>query len=331
MHQYIDRETSRVISEKLFADQLIQTIYSPVREKSRFLFELLTSSRASRLLSFVNYDNPLVIRPGHIRKLIHDLGIDLSECVDGVDQLNTPRKLFERQIRFWECRPMPEDEGFVVSPADSRVIVGSFREGSSLMLKEKFFSFEELVGFDKPDWFHTFHNGNYAVCRLTPDKYHYNHSPVSGEVVDIYEIDGKHHSCNPGAVVTMVTPFSKNKRTVTIIDTDVEGGSGVGLVMLVEIVALMIGQIDQRYSAVRYEDPMDVRPGVFLKRGQPKSLYRPGSSVDVVVFEKNRVQFDDDLVSNSRRIDVTSRFSDGFARPLVETDITVRSGIATRC
>lgn len=329
-HQYIERESSRVVTEKLFADQLIHAIYSPVRENASVLFELLTSSRASRFLSYLNYDNPVVLRPSHVQNLIRELNVDMDECVATPEELNTPRKLFERRIKFWECRPMPEDIKAVVSPADARMIIGAFCRGSSIQLKGKFFSLEELIGINKPDWFHAFHNGDFAVFRLTPDKYHYNHVPVSGEVVDIYEIDGKHHSCNPQAVVTMATPFSKNKRTVTVIDTDVNGGTQVGLVMMIEVVALMIGQIDQQYSAVRYESPVNIEAGVFLKRGQPKSVYRPGSSVDVVIFQKNRIRFDEDISRNAKRNDVSSRYSIAFKRPLVETDVKVRSGIARK-
>ena len=95
------------------------------------------------------------------------------------------------------------------------------------------------------EWLRAFRKADFAILRLTPDKYHYNHTPVAGRVVKIYPISGEYHSCNPAAVVTVVTPYSKNKRVVTIIDTDVPGGTGVGLVAMIEIVALMIGDIVQ--------------------------------------------------------------------------------------
>jgi phosphatidylserine decarboxylase len=126
-----------------------------------------------------------------------------------------------------------------------------------------------------------------------------------------------------------VTPYSKNKRVVTIIDTDVPGGSGVGLVAMVEVVALMIGEIDQRYSRENYDEPETLRPGMFLVRGVPKSLYRPGSSTDVLIFQRGRVNFAPDLVLNMNARNTQSRFSSGFGRPLVETDVKVRSLIAT--
>ena len=67
---------------------------------------------------------------------------------------------------------------------------------------------------------------------------------------------------------------------------------------------------------------------MFLKKGQPKSLYRPGSSTDVLIFEPGRIRFAADLVANQQRRDVASRFSHGFGTPLVETEVAVRSLLA---
>jgi len=113
-----------------------------------------------------------------------------------------------------------------------------------------------------------------------------------------------------------------------VFDTDVPGGTGVGLVAMIEVVALMIGDIVQCYSDVAYDDPVPVVPGLAVARGCPKSLYRPGSSTDVLLFQPGRVCFAADLLHNQRRRDVQSRFSHGFGRPLVETEVRVRSLIA---
>ena len=115
---------------------------------------------------------------------------------------------------------------------------------------------------------------------------------------------------------------------MTIIDTDMDGGTRCGLVAMVEVVALMIGDVVQAYSKERYTSPRDISTGMLLQRGCPKSLYRPGSSTDVLIFEPGRILFKKDLIENSRRNDVKSRFSNSFGRPLVETDIPVRSPLA---
>lgn len=220
---------------------------------------------------------------------------------------------------------MTDDPLAVVSPADSRMFAGSLSEDSVLFIKDKFFSFAEFLG--RPNWVWAFTGGDFAIFRLTPDKYHYNHAPVSGVVRDFYEIEGAFHSCNPAAVISEVTPFSRNRRAVTVIDTDVPGGSGCGLVAMVEVAALMIGQIVQAYAGSGYEPCEQMRPGLFLRKGQPKSLYRPGSSLDVLIFEPGRVEFSPDLVANQFRGDAGSRFSSWLGRPWVETDVRVRESI----
>lgn len=325
-HQYIERGSNKVRTEVFFGDGLVRFLYGPVREKAPALFNLLTSARISSFLGFLNYDTFFSQRIN--RRFLRDVGIDLFECLDPPDALDTPRKVFERKIRYWECRPLAEGDDAVVSPSDARVVVGSFSKTSSLHIKGKFFDFEELIGEGRDDWINAFRDGDFAVFRLTPEKYHYNHVPVSGKVLDIYDIPGRYHSCNPEAVISVLTPYSKNKRVVTVIDTDLPGGTRAGLVAMVEIVALMIGGIEQCYSEERYDHPVPVSPGLFVRAGCPKSLFRPGSSTVVLIFQKGRIVFEEDILRNLVAAGAESRYSLGIGRPVVETEVRVRSAIA---
>ncbi len=328
-HQYIDRRSSAVQTEPLFGDPVVAFLYAPLWEDGPALYSLLTGAWSSRLLGFLQYDALLGSRTRAMRKYLEACGVDLSECVEPPERLDTPRKLFERQIRYWECRPMPEDPAAAVSPSDARVLIGSLSETSALFLKGKFFDLEELLGRNR-EWLRIFQGGDYSIHRLTPDKYHYTHVPVAGWVADIYEIPGRYHACNPGAVVRIVTPYSKNRRIVTIIDTNVSGGTRIGFVAMIEVAALMVGDIVQSYSAGRYSAPRPLGPGMLLRRGAVKSLFRPGGSTAVLLFEPGRIAFADDLVANRSRTNVQSRFSLGFGRPLVETDVPARSLLALR-
>ncbi|WP_419176360.1 phosphatidylserine decarboxylase [Desulfosediminicola sp.] len=325
-HQYIERATNAIVTEQLFGDRSVSFLYNTLRENAPALFRALTSARMSSLLSLYHYDF-LDSRKFKAARMIASLAVDLTECVAAPDYYDTPRKVFERQIRYWQLRPMEEDRKAIVSPADSRVLVGSFTDISELFIKEKFFSPEELFGTERK-WHNVFSKGDFGVFRLTPDKYHYNHVPVSGIVLDIYEIDGAYHSCNPAAQIALASLYAKNKRVVTIIDTDIEGGSGVGRVAMIEVVALMIGDIVQAYSELQYHNPQPVQAGMFLEKGCPKSLYRPGSSTDILVFEPNRISFSPDILANAKRNDVQSRFTNKVGRPLVETEVSVRSTVA---
>ncbi len=328
-HQYLERETLRVCDEKFYWDGLIRFLYSEVREHAPSLFRAATTARTSSLLSFLSYDFFLTRKLSGMATFLRSSGIDLKECLDPTESLDTPKKIFQRKIRYWECRPMPEHPDTVVSPADARMFVGSFSASSTLFVKGKFFDYDELLGPDRCKWLNAFRNGDFAVFRLSPDRYHYNHLPVSGVVADFYEIAGLYHSCNPYALVHVAGPYSKNRRIITVIDTDVHGGSNIGLVAMIEVVALMIGQVQQCYSEVRYEEPCAIVPGMYLKKGSPKSLYLPGSSTDVLIFQQERVSFLPDIVRNMQRPDVRSRVTVAAGRPFVETDVKVRSAIAS--
>ena len=305
-------------------DRIVQFLYSTAREQAPVLFRALSSARVTHWVGYLNFDLPFSSR-FLARRFMNSVGIDLTECADPPRTLDTPRKIFERRIRYWECRPLPDDPAAVLCPADSRVLVGSLQVQSHLRIKGKFFHLEELLGVDKAKWSKAFDDGSFAIFRLTPEKYHYSHVPVSGQVVDVYQVPGRYHSCNPSAVVAQLTPYSKNRRVVTVIQTDVPGGSGTGLVAMVEVVALGVGDVVQCYCEREYRDPRPVVPGMFVRRGMPKSLFRPGSSTDVLFFQKGRVRFARDLVRNLGSGRVRSRFSQGFGLPLVETEVQVRS------
>ncbi len=329
-HQYVERTTGRVKTEKLFGDRLLRLIAPREHEDRHLLYRALTSQRITDFLAYVNFDSFLGSKLVGSMRFITSLGIDLAECLEAPATLDTPRKIFERRIRYWETRPMPSDPATIVAPADARMLVGSFAATSQVFLKDKFFGYEELLGYEKIQWIDAFRNGEYAVFRLTPEKYHYTHCPVSGMVRDIYVIDGVFAPCNPSVVVHLTSPLSKNRRVVTIIDTDVTDGSRVGMVAMIEITALMVGDIVQRYSESYYAHPRSVTPGMYFRKGQPKALFKPGSSTVVVVFQKDRVRFHTDILQNLYA-GAASRFSEGLGRALVETEVTLRSGIAEAC
>ncbi|MEQ8151439.1 MAG: phosphatidylserine decarboxylase [Smithellaceae bacterium] len=327
-HHYIERDTRQIKTEQFYGDQVIQFLYSHVREQSSWLFRRLISARISSVLGYMNYDGILSARMKNYLDIHKQLNVDPTECLAAPAELNSLRKIFERKIRYWECRSMPNDPCAIVAPADSRVLFGSFLEESGLFIKGKFFDYEEMFGREKRTWLASFCDGDFAVFRLTPEKYHYNHTPVAGKIVDFYQIQGAYHACNPHAVVSVVTPYSKNKRVVTIIDTDVKGGTGAGLVAMIEVVALMIGDIVQCYSEKKYESPISIGTGMFVIKGVPKSIFRPGSSTVVLIFQKDRVRFADDIAANMSNPEAKSIFSRGFGKSLVETDVKVRSFIA---
>ncbi len=144
-HQYIERNTRQVNTENLYGNQAIQFLYSDIREQSPWLFRRMTSARVSRFLGYINYNGILADRMKDHLNLQSILNINGDECVDPPEKLDSLRKIFERKICYWQCRPMPNDPLAIIAPADSRMLCGSFAETSSIFIKAKFFDYEEMI------------------------------------------------------------------------------------------------------------------------------------------------------------------------------------------
>lgn len=145
-HQYVAREDGRVVDERLFGDAIVRLLYDEAREHAPWLLRALTSARATSLLAWLHFDAPLAPRLLGNRRFLRRSGVDPAELLDDPRSLDTPRRLFERRIRYQEVRPLAPEPWRVVSPCDARVALGSLRERSALFLKGKFFDLDALLG-----------------------------------------------------------------------------------------------------------------------------------------------------------------------------------------
>ncbi len=225
---------------------------------------------------------------------------------------------------------MPEEPRAIVSPADSRVLVGSLETISELFIKGKVFSdWKNCWAVDKNRWL-----GNFLRRR-------FRHFPPDTRINTTsttrrWQVRWSTFMKSTAAITPATrAPWSawlpliqKTAGWSPLSIPMFPAARKVGLVAMIEVVALMIGDIIQCYSKVRYDDPSPLYRSMFLEKGTPKSLFRPGSSTDILLFQKDRIRFAEDLVRNQLRRDIPSRFSAGFGHPLVETDVQVRSLIA---
>ena len=119
-----------------FADWIVTFFYAQEREHA-FCFQVLASQSFSRFLGWLNDELPLGQNIAGGKRFLQRCAIDLRECTESLGGLDSARKIFERKIRYWQCRPMSEIAAEIVCPADSRVLFGSLRESLSLFLKSK--------------------------------------------------------------------------------------------------------------------------------------------------------------------------------------------------
>ncbi|CAO3631488.1 unnamed protein product [Mucor hiemalis] len=276
-----DRQTGQLIDERM-------SVY--IRLGMRLLYKGMRtgiqSKTAKKILANMSrkqgrrFDDPLSKReiPGFIK--FHNL--DMSEVLEPTENFKTFNEFFYRKLKPGS-RPCdyPEDESVVVSPADCRMMAfPTINDATNIWIKGTEFSISKLLG--DPEEAKSFDGGALAIFRLAPQDYHRYHSPVSGVIRKIHSIEGQYYTVNPMAIRTTLDVYGDNKRDVVYMDTEV-----FGKVAIVCIGAMMVGSII-----------LTAGVGDYLARTDELGYFAFGGSTLVVLFEKNKVRFDEDLVEN---------------------------------
>jgi len=219
-------------------------------------------------------------RPGSAEKIqpfVEEYEIDLS--IVQKQQFNSFNDFFTRKLNK-SARPINTDSNIVVSPADGKSM--AYNDISNIDFIIKGYRFDVKSFLNDPVLSNKYHDGSLVVIRLAPYDYHRFHFPVSGMVSPVTRIDGDYYSVNPIALHKMAEIFCLNKREFVIISTPVFGD-----VIMAEVGATMVGSIVQTYK------------GNLAKKGKEKGYFEFGGSTVVLLFEKNKIHIDDDLLTNT--------------------------------
>ncbi|MCL4234420.1 MAG: phosphatidylserine decarboxylase, partial [Deltaproteobacteria bacterium] len=302
-------------------------LYEDLPRLSRGALMALTSRVVSRVLAYLAFDAPFTRTDA--AGFAAQNGIDLAEAITPPGGFRTRRDVFLRKLDYARVRPMPEREDAVVCLADAKLICGELGENARLPVKNRWFDLEALVGNARIA--RDFAGGMFAVYRLAPPDYHWFHAPVSGLVRECYPLAGRYFSVNPRAIRALPHVLSDNARAIAILDTDIEGGTGVGLVAVIPVAAQVIGKIVWAASERGYDDPKAVASGLFVHRGRPMGYFAPGSSTVVALFQPGRILVDSDLTTLLAREDVPTLYTgDVFGRRAAEVAVRVNESFATR-
>jgi len=231
--------------------------------------------------------------------------LNVPEIRNDLDQFKTFNEFFYRRLKpdARICAALDNDS-VAVSAADARTMVfQTIDEAKSLWIKGENFSVHKLLGeWGKGGKADAFNGGSICISRLAPQDYHRWHFPVSGIPLKREPIDGTYYTVNPIAIRKDVDVYTENKRCVCPIET-----KEFGLVMLVAVGATMVGSIrfecdcknlpsgaSNCASGVCYE-------GKRVKKFDPQGYFAFGGSTVLVLFRPGVIQFDSDLVANSKR------------------------------
>lgn len=287
--KYVDRESGQVRTEKVYGEQWLNWLYhNPVGEAT------LWAIAKRKIVSSVYGD--MMEKPSSsdkIQPFIEEYGVDISIAQE--QNFNSFNEFFIRKLKP-QARPIIQDSLAVASPADGKVLAYENINNSDFYIKGVRFNVESFL--NNSELAKKYKNGSMIVFRLAPPDYHRYHFPVSGKVPQANtKIDGDYYSVNPLALREKAEIFWLNKREYGIIESPVFGN-----VVMVEVGATMVGSMLQSYS------------GTSIKKGDEKGYFKFGGSTVVLLFEKDKIQIDQDLLLNtSNSLETTIKMGEQIA------------------
>jgi phosphatidylserine decarboxylase len=230
------------------------------------------------------YDDP--VSASQIETFINFHQLDMSEVLEPAETFKTFNEFFYRKLRP-DARPCsaPNQPKIVVSPADCRsVVFDRIEDATKIWIKGREFSVERLLGTAYPKDVPRYKNGALGIFRLAPQDYHRFHIPVDGVMGTPKTIEGEYYTVNPMAIRSALDVYGENVRVLVPIDSVAHGR-----VMVVCVGAMMVG------STV-----ITRQPGESVSRAEELGYFKFGGSTVVLLFESGVVNFDSDLIDNSK-------------------------------
>lgn len=230
------------------------------------------------------YDDPA--SASQIESFINFHRLDMSEVLEPVENFKTFNEFFYRKLKPG-ARPCsaPDEPRIVVSPADCRsVLFDRIEDATKIWIKGREFSIERLLGKAYPEDVSRYKNGALGIFRLAPQDYHRFHIPVDGVLGTPKTIEGDYYTVNPMAIRSALDVYGENVRVLVPIDS-----VSHGRVMAICVGAMMVG------STV-----ITRKPGENVFRGEELGYFAFGGSTVVLLFESGKINFDSDLVDNSK-------------------------------
>ena len=280
--QYVDRATGKIEAEKIYGHRVLSLSYGDSWAARLFSFFFLPIF--ARLPWFSKFYGFLQKRPASAKKIapfIAAYGVDASEFAEA--NFQSFNDFFIRKLKP-EKRPIAADANRLAMPADGRYLVfPDLSRANGFYVKGQQFDLDTFL--QDTAYANRYKTGAMAIARLCPTDYHRFHFPCDGLPSQARPIWGPLFSVNPIALRKKLSILWENKRMSTEIETDL-----FGTILCVEVGATCVGSIHQTYQ-----------PEKQVKKGEEKGYFSFGGSCLVLLFERGRVAFDEDLIANSQR------------------------------
>lgn len=290
--KYIERKTGEIKIEKVMGEGALKFLYyNPLGS----LF-LNTIVKRKFLSSYYGKKMNLKNSKEKIKKFVEEMGIDMSDYARGIDEYVSFNDFFYRELKAG-AREIAEEANILASPADGKILAyNNLKEKDKFFIKGSEFTLEEF--FMDKDLAKKYEGGSFVIVRLAPADYHRFHFPADGKISEAKKIEGYYYSVSTHAIKKNFRIFCENKREYSILSTQ-----NFGDIAMVDVGATMVGSIVQTY-----------KPNSYVKKGDEKGYFLFGGSTCIMVFEKDRVEIDEDIIRNTQnRIETRIYMGEKFA------------------
>ena len=275
--QYIDRYSGKLLTEEVPSVGVMNFIYgnNPLGKLSlNLLFKRKFLSRWGGMYMDSKSSK------SRISPFIKQFNVNMDEFEIPLDGFNHFNDFFYRKIKPG-ARPINEG---IVSPADGRLL--AFQNiNDTLKFYVKGTEFDLSTFLKDDDLASKYAGGSMLVIRLAPVDYHRFHFCATGIASRTVDIKGAYYSVSPIALKKNLAIFLENKRAYCSIKTEHYGD-----IMHVDVGATMTGSIIQTYT-----------PDTVINKGDEKGFFAFGGSTIVLLFEKDKISFSEDLLANTAK------------------------------
>ena len=276
--KYIERKTGEIKVEKVMGEKALEFLYYNPFGK----LALETVVKRKFLSDWYGKKMSKPESKEKIKSFIEEMEINMKDYKRPVEDYKNFNDFFYRELKDG-ARIIDFDEDVIISPADGKILAyENIKEVDKFFVKGSEFTLEEF--FNDKELARKYENGTLVIVRLAPADYHRFHFPVDGEISETKKIEGNYYSVSTHAIRTNFKIFCENKREFAILKTQKFGD-----IAMADIGATMVGSIVQTYV-----------PNTFVRKGQEKGYFLFGGSTCILIFEKDKIQIDEDILENTK-------------------------------
>ena len=217
-----------------------------------------------------------------IKPFIRKNNIDTSEYM--MNNINSYNAFFTRKVKPGK-RPVDYEPDHLISPCDSKLTVYKIGRKSIFRIKGSRYRVSDLL--QNQFLADRFSGGYCLIFRLEVNDYHrYCYIDNCTKTENTF-IQGELHTVNPIAL-ERYNIYKRNSREYTVMHTD-----NFGDVVQVEVGAMLVGRIVNHHGECT------------VRRGEEKGMFEFGGSTIAMLFEKDSIRIDSDILRNSANGDET--------------------------